>query len=447
MTNRLEVNKVFKGKKEMVTFKIKYSSTDEFQILLKEYRREQSSLARCAYKMCVQGLNEKEIRNRLKVLNHNLMDSWFVLSAMWDARALHKLSLARQEEDRPLQKVIFGGKNNLKQYLKKKITKEEFKNKRLRPLYVIGEAHQYGNRKFKLDMENDQILFQDRKGKIKHILKIQPQLRDRLEQLQYIQDQAKQRKCSLTVYVDENYIYLSFEPKQKEQRPQILNRVLAIDMNPNSIGWSVVDVLDKDNVKPVEAGVIDLKDLNKQKTAKKHHETYEISKFLVNKAIHFQCSKFAVEDLSIKSKDHKKGKKHNKLINNDWIRNKLIDSLNKRCFIAQIKFVEVNPAYTSIIGGVLYPSYPDPISPTFEIARRANFKYQKDMFYPRIPSVNTLNELWKQTLEKSFDGWKELSEWLKNTEQRYRVPLKDFPLRVFRLKSSKSTVTCSYLDV
>ena len=447
MAHRLEVNRDFKGKKEMVTFKIKYSSTEEFQTLLREYRREQSSLARCAYKMCAEGLNEKEIRARLKALNHNLMDSWFALSAMWDARAMYKLSLVRQEKDKPLKTVIFGGKNNLKQYLRKKITKEKFKNKRLRPLYVIGETHQYGNRKFKLDMENDQVLFQDRKGKIKHTLKIQPQLRDRLEQLQYIQDQAKQRKCSLTVYIDENYIYLSFEPKQKEQEPRIADRVLAIDMNPNSIGWSVVDVLDKDNIKPVEAGVIDLKALNDQKTTKKHFETYEIAKFLVDKANHLKCSKFAIEDLSVGYKNHGKGRVFNKTVNNDWIRTKLINSLKKRCFIAQIKFVEVNPAYTSVIGGTLYPSYPDPISPTFEIARRANFKYQKDMFYPRVPSKEVLNELWKQTLEKSFGGWKELSEWLKNMKQRYRVPLEGFPLRVFRLKSAKSTVTCSYMHV
>jgi IS605 OrfB family transposase len=431
----------------VITLKIKYSSSAEFQDLLKEYRREQSCLVRIAYNMFLEGLNEKEIRERLSVYNFNLLDSWFIQSAIRDAQSMHKMILADQNEDEPLKKIIFGGKFNLKQYLRKKITKEEFKNKRLRPLYVVGEGPQYGNRKFRLNIENNQILFQDKKGKIKHVLELQPQLRDRLEQLQYIQDQARQQRAPLTVSVDEKYIYFTFEPEQKEQRPQIANRVLAIDMNPNSVGWSVVDVLDKDNVKPVEAGIIDLKTLNEQKTAKKHHETYEISKFLVNKAIHLQCSKFAVEDLSVKSKDHSKGRVFNKTVNNDWIRTKLIDSLKKRCFIAQIKFVEVNPAYTSIIGGVLYPSYPDPISPTFEIARRANFKYQKNAFYPKVPSVNTLNELWKQTLEKSFDGWKELSEWLKNTEQRYRVSLEDFPLKVFRLKSSKSTVTCSYLDV
>ena len=431
----------------MITLKIKYSSSAEFQDLLKEYRREQSCLVRSSYKMFLEGLNEKEIRECLSVYNFNLLDSWFIQSAIKDAQRMHKMILADQNEDEPLKKIIFGGKFNLKQYLRKKITKEEFKNKRSRPLYVVGEGPQSGNRKFRLDVENNQILFQDKRGKIKHILSLQPQLRDRLEQLQYIQDQARQHKAPLTVSVDEKYIYLAFEPKQKEEKPQIANRVLVIDMNPNSIGWSVVDVIDKDNVRPVEAGVIDLKDLNEQKTKKKHHETYEISKFLVDKAIHFQCSVFAVEDLTIKSEDHKKGKAYNNLVNNKWIRTKLTDSLNKRCFIAQIKFIEVNPAYTSNIGGTLYPSYPDPISPTFEIARRANFKYQKDMFYPKVPSVNTLNELWKQTLEKSFDGWKELSEWLKNTKQRYRVPLEEFSLRVFRLKSSKSTVTCSYLDV
>lgn len=431
----------------MITLKIKYSSSDEFQDLLKEYRREQSCLVRSAYKMYAEGSTDNQVRAYLRTLNFERMDCWFIESAISDARSMHKMILADHEDGKPLRKVIFGGKFNLKQYLKKKITKEEFKNNRLRPLRVIGEANQRGNRKFRLDAENNQIIFQDKYRTVNHVLCLQTQLRDRLEQLQYIQDHAKAKKQPLTVSVDEQYVYLSFEPKQKEQRPQITDRILAIDMNPNSIGWSVVDVIDKDNVKPVEAGVIDLKTLNDQKTTKKHHETYEISKFLVNKAIHLQCSTFAVEDLSIVTKDHKKGKAYNKLVNNDWLRTKLANSLNKRCFIAQIKFVEVNPAYTSIIGGVLHSSYPDPISPTFEIARRANFKYQKDMFYPKVPSADVLNELWKQTLEQSFEDWKELTQWLKNTKQRYRVSLKDFSLKVFRLKSSKSTVTCSYLYV
>ena len=431
----------------MITLRIKYSSSAEFQDLLKEYRREQSCLVRSAYNMFAEGSADNQVRAYLRTLNFERMDSWFIESSICDARSMHKMILEDQEEGKSLRKIIFGGKYNLKQYLKKKITKEEFKNNRLRPLRVIGEANEKGNRKFALNTESNEIIFKDKNRTVKHTLSFQPQLRDRLEQLQYIQDQARSKKKPLTVSVDKKYIYLTFEPKQKEQRPQITDRVLAIDMNPNSIGWSVVDVLDKDNIKPVEAGVIDLKALNKQKTNKKHFETYEISKFLVNKAIHLQCSKFAIEDLSIKSEDHEKGKVFNKTVNNDWIRTKLTNSLKKRCFIAQIKFIEVNPAYTSVIGGVLYPSYPDPISPTFEIARRANFKYQKDMFYPRIPSKETLNELWKQTLEKSSDGWKELSEWLKNTKYRYRVPLEDFSLRVFRLKSTRSTVTCSYLHI
>jgi IS605 OrfB family transposase len=431
----------------MITLKIKYKASEEFQSLLKEYRREQSSVVRIAYNMFLEGLNERQIRENLFTYNFDLLDSWFIQSGIRDAQGMYKTILEQQEEDKPLRKVIFGGKHNLKQYLQKKITKEEFKNKRLRPLSVVGEAPQTGNRKFRLDIENNQILFQDKRGKVKHVLNLQPQLRDRLEQLRYIEDLTKERKTPLTVKIDENYVYLTFEPKQKEITSKIENRIFAIDMNPNSIGWSVVDIINENEIRPIETGVIDLKELNEKKTTKKHHETYEISKFLVNTAEHYKCSKFAVEDLSIQSKDHNRGRAYNKLVNNNWIRNKLVDSLKKRCFIAQIKLIEVNPAYTSIIGGVIHSSYPDPISPTFEIARRANFKYQKDMFYPKVPSTDVLNELWKQTLEKSFKDWKELSTWLKNTGQRYRVSLEDFPLKVFRLKSTKSTVTCSYLYV
>ena len=86
--------------------------------------------------------------------------------------------------------------------------------------------------------------------------------------------------------------------------------------------------------------------------------------------------------------------------------------------------------------------YPDPIAPTLEIARRAVFKYQKGKFYPPVPGADILNELWKQTSEKSLETWKEVSDWLKKTKYRYRVSLEGFPSEVFRLKSIRSMVYC-----
>jgi hypothetical protein len=420
----------------VITLKLRYESVPEFQKLLQGMRVQQSIAVRSSFKGWQEGLSNKEIYAHLKTLNGlDCMDSWWMQSAVSEAKTMYS-----SKKD---SKVVFGGKSNLRKLHKKQITKQEYKQSRLMHLTSTGEANQKGNRKFRLDVANNKIVFKDCGGKIKYDLCFKPQLRDRLEQLLHIEDATKEKRLPLSVKVDEEFIYLTFEPKKKEIVKKIQNRVLAIDSNPNSIGWSVVDVTG-DEVSVVDSGVIELTELNKRSKQKKEHETFEISKFLVNKAVHYKCEMFAVEDLTIQSKDHCKGRKYNKTVNNDWLRTKLFNSIQKRCFINNIIFKTVNAAFTSIIGGTLHRSYPDPIAPTFEIARRAVHKYQKSKFYPALPGKDVLNEQWKQTLEQSFKSWRELADWLKNTKYRYRVSLEAFVSGVFRLKSSRSTVTCRY---
>ena len=413
----------------MITLKIKYTATAEFYVYLKDLRRQQSIAARSIFKKLQLGWKQKDIKDYIKTLsNIEEMDSWWTQSVNVQAQTL----FAKVGKN----KVIFGSKGNLQDYNKKLISKAQFKDKRLYPLVSIGECNQFGNRKFRL--ENNILKFQPKKG-IKFDLQIQPQLRDRLEQFQWIEDQTKEKRLPLTVYLDEEYIHLTFKPKQKEPTKQIENRVFAIDSNPNSIGWSVCDIINETPV-VVDSGIIELTELNKQSTNKRHHEIYEICKFLVNMAVHYQCSKFAVEDLNISPKDNKKGRCFNRTVNNVWIRQKLFENLKKRCFINNISFVEVNPAFTSIIGGTIHRNYPDPISPTLEIARRAFFKYQKGKFYPKVPNKEALNEHWKQTLEQSFESWRDVADWLKNSKYRYRVSVDSFESKVFRFKSKRSTV-------
>lgn len=423
----------------MITIKLRYTSSDEFQKLLLGMRMQQNNVARSAFNRLQEGMSEKQIREYIKGLNNiECLDSWWIQSAIYEAKTIYSSKKG--------QKIVFGGKALLKKLLKKQITKQEFRVNRLLPLISVGEAPAKGNRKFRLNVSENKIVFQDCNGKVKYDLVFNKQLRDRLEQLLHIEDKTKHKKQALMVKVDEEFLYLTFKPKQKDATEKIKNRVLAVDTNPNNIGWAVLDIKGQDVV-VVDSGVVDLTELNKQSKNKKHHETHEVCKFLTDKATHYKCEMFAVEDLSIKPKDNKKGRAYNKLVNNDWLRVKLFSNIQKRCFINNITFVKVNPAFTSIIGGTIHRDYPDPIAPTFEIARRAVFKYQQGLFYPALPSVDVLNEQWKQTLERNFTSWRELADWLKNTKYRYRVSLDYFESRVFRLKSKRSTINCRYLYV
>jgi len=429
----------------MKTIKLSYKASEEFFSTLKDLQRNQSSIIRYSFNRFQDNLSEKEIRASIKNLNNNLKDSWIVQCGLREAKTLFN-----RFEDK---KIVFGGKFNLKQYLRKQITKEQYKNNKLLPLTIQGEILQKGNRKFELDLiQNNQIVF--KLNKKQHFIFELPKLRTNFQkQLHWLENQSKQKKIPFSVKLTKEFIFISFEEVQLEQTKLINNRVFAVDLNPNSIGFSVCDY-NKEKQSIVNTGIIDLKllniKLNETSTSekqlyqnnKREFELHQTTKFLIQKALHFQCSKFVVEDLNIENKNHQKGKTFNRTVNNNWNRNLIIDSLKKHCRVFGVQLVNVNPAYSSIIGNTIYKEYPDPINASLELNRRGCFKYQKDKFYPVVPSVDYLNELWKQTLDKNFESWKELSGWLKNSKLRYRIPLSQFDLKFFSLYSPKS---CIYL--
>ena len=158
-------------------------------MLLKQYRQEQSCVIRSAFNRYQDKLDEKSIRANIKDLDNITLDSWWKASAIVTASGIYQ-----KLGDK---KVIFGGKQNLYRYNRGLITKDEFKARRLRPLVSIGEAFQTGNRKFRLDVENNTLIFQDKKGKVKHKLIFNPQYRSYLRQLKFIEEQTKLKKQPL----------------------------------------------------------------------------------------------------------------------------------------------------------------------------------------------------------------------------------------------------------
>ena len=426
----------------MITIKLPYKNIDEKYLkTLLDLQRVQSNITRYSFNRFQDGLKDNDVREQLRQIDNLKIDSWFRQCGLLEAKQVFK----RRGND----KVIFGGRKNLNDYLLGKKTKEEFKEKRLLPLVSQGEANQKGNRKFALDIiKSNQIIFKPSQGN-KFILQL-PKLRSNYKkQLSYLEARCKENKEPYTIKLTKDYISISFEGiKMQEQK--IENRVMAIDLNPNNIGYSVCDY-EKDEQKIIDVGVIEYKDLNKKlglaskdikqknQNNKREFEQYQVVKFLIEKALHYKCKRFIIEGLSKLGGNAGKGKRFNRLINNVWNRDLFKRSLKKHCNSFGIKFIDVNPAYSSIIGNTIYNQYPDPACASLEINRRGQYKFQKDKFYPRIPSVENLNELWKQTLEKSFESWKELSGWLKKSGVKYRIPL-DKSQESFSLKSIKSKV-------
>lgn len=438
----------------MIALKIKYIAEESDIQVIADYQRQYNNLLHLFYNRLKDGVSETECKH-LELNNLYLMKSWLRQSCVKDASFLLK-----NEET-----VLFGGKHLYYDLLRHNISKEEFRERRLVPLCSIGEARRNGNRLFRLSEDCYSIIFSPvAKNKIKLNL---IGVGNRIKALQKLYTHQQLKDIPITYKLDKKFVYISFDESilQKDLVKPIQNRIFSIDMNPNYVGWSVLNWKSSDEFKIVNSGVISLKNINviehnlkelklpstskerKYLNNKRQHETLEVSKFLVNIAKHYRCECFGVEDLSIKSKDSKQGKSFNKLVNNNWCRNRLINNLRKRCNIYGIKFVEISPQYSSIIGNLAYRSFelPDMVLSSIEISRRCyefNLQYlkkvkdkTKNVIFPKL--TNSLIDKVKHSLEEvkcfvDFVSWKQITSELKKSKLRYRFPLDE---RVFKTKT------------
>jgi len=389
-----------------------------------------SSIVRMAFNRYQEGLSEKEVRAYVSSkFSHN---SWFIHSAVKEAQTIY---LARGKE-----KVVFGGKWNLTQYLKGLITKDQFKRTRMIPVCSYGEMANMGNRLIDFDLLNSLIIYKPSRYVHKEI-RFFPIKKKLAHELSIVQELAAQKKMSITVKFTDKYLYLTYDESliyNEAYKGLKHNRVLGIDMNPNYIGVSIIEFDNKDEFKVLHKEVYDLTALttssgksssdakSKYRTNKLKYETIAIA-HKINKLVdYWKCSKFAIKDLTIKPTDKKKGKNINRLCNNKWERNLFVNKLKMLANIHKYELVEVNPAYSSIVGNFAYgnENTPDMVAASIEIARRAYKNFEKGWFYPKF-NVETLDERWKQTLA-GVKTWKNLFLKVKEAKLKYRFLLTDY---------------------
>ena len=450
----------------MITLKIKYTTTEDGLNLIKEYRKQYSSVLHYAYNRRYEGVSEKEIEHQISSLNNiPLIKSYLKRCAVKNATQLLK--------DEGEKQLIFGGRKNFIDRCKGKITKDDFLNKRLSKLFIIGESNQHGNRMFVINDDLESFSFKPTiKDKI--TLSIDGRYKRYKSTLNKLYHLQQDKQISITYQLNDEYVYLTYDETLLNQYigyQPIKNRIFSIDLNPNYIGWSVVDWKNRSKFEVIKSGVISIKDINdidfglKSKSSeskeriyinnKRTFETYEISKLLVNTAKYYRCEVFGLEELDIKSKDTTRGKHYNKLVNNVWNRNKLVNNINKRCNVYSIIVMLVKPNYSSFVGNFLFRDLklPDMVLASIEIGRRCyEFKAQyidktKDKRKNIIlPDVNDFNDRYIKSLEE-FNIPGEIKDlvkiyfFLKNAKSRYRVSLDDlYHLEFSRCFSNKSKI-------
>lgn len=137
----------------MITLKLKYDCSEDDRKVIEQWRHGASVVTRCAFNLFRKEKELKEVREILKNYNFTISDSWIINSAIAKAEGLWKSNEALGGET-----VIFGGKENFKKRAEGKISKEEFRHKRLMPLFIVGQNAFKGNRKSELHLDDNQLL-------------------------------------------------------------------------------------------------------------------------------------------------------------------------------------------------------------------------------------------------------------------------------------------------
>ena len=446
----------------MQVLKIKYQADDQSLDIIQDYIRQYSSVLHFVYNRIQEGKLQKDIKQQIKLLNNiDLLDSWFIQCSFYDIPKVDK--------------VIFGGKKNYFQRLKNNISKEQFKLKRLSPIYSIGEVINKsvkGNRKFHIEQNLENISFKPNRK-----LNINLQLiglNKRKQILSKLYQKQERKEIKIAYKLDLEYIYIIFEETDiyNYEAKFIKNRVLSLDLNPNYIGWSIVDWKSESEFDVIKSGIYFIKKLNdkdfnlknkgynlesserKYISNKRKFETLQIVKNIVNKSIYYKCQLISIEDLNIKTSDKELGKRFNKLVNNSWCRNIFVNNLTKRCNIHNIKLLKVKPEYSSFIGNFLYRSLnlPDMILVSIEIGRRGYEFYNQ--YISKIkqikkniiqPDLNMFNWLYLKSLEEfklqpTYKDLVKLYYFFKKSKLKYRLSIDDFNLQFSSFYSNTSLI-------
>ena len=430
-----------------VCFKISYD--EESKKIIDSDSRVFSSAYRMAYNLFWKGESQTAVYKTLAKHFADKIPNYILTSASTKASANYKADIVLNKEvDTPNFKTIFGGRKNFRIYnnacvkgdeeLKAKY-KKIITDKRNVGLWSNGQANVYGNRHFKIDLANKTIIY---KRAIRQHLKLQiiNKLSSKQELLlSKIYLTMVNGLSPVTFGIKNDNLYIAYDESVVEKEKQFKdlkdNRILGIDLNPEYIGFSILEFNDKDEFKVLHKELIELTDLQDQNNRNKvKFELYQIDNHIVKLCNKWKVSKLVVEDLKFKNQKQKyfrseSQRKHNKLLKNKWCYSLTKQNLQVLCGTYGVKFIEVNSAYSSIIGNFLYgnSTTPDPIAASIELARRGYKKFLKSWFYPPVVSTERLKEVlgtqWKDELKLNFRSWKKLGNQIKESKWMYRFLL------------------------
>lgn len=429
---------------------------DDFNSLLKIKSKKQLEYLRKE----VIAFNDRNTSNKEKIKDN--INDLLEIKKLNNKQFKRLISLQKSLKN----KVVFGNKNELTKLSKNNGDRYKWKESRLLPLIYYGETSRKGNRFFDFSkMDEGIIIFKPENTKIKIPIKLNRF--NKYKEIKKLTNLAINKEIPITVKLTYNKILLSYDVsilngtnvdikkfykeisyiKDKEKRKFLisnhykehennlkkgkLDRYIGLDLNPDGIGYSIVDK----NMNIINKGYYDLSKI--YDTNKRKYESSIVIKDIFKLIKHYKIHTFILEELDLKIKDNG-NKVSNRKINNLWNRTYIKELIEKRCAETGTILTYINPVYTSFIGNIIHNEY-DPIAASLEVVRRGIYKYSKGGFYPELNITSFINDE-KYDKIKECSTWKDMYSLFITSKWSYRRKLKKFNFLAKNISSNKSKV-------
>lgn len=411
------------------------------------FQRQFNNVVKWAYNRFKEGKSRTDVFGLIRDNNVNNVD---LLDVTWKreaAKLAQTMYLSSKDKNKP---IVFYSKA-FRRRLEGKTTREEFIKERDEALYQItcegSKADTDGNRKFKFDA--NELSGSVKLGKETVTFSCERIGKKRQDMLVEYLEMAHIHMVGVTYKITPKYLYILVDLKDivPNTYDAIEGRTLALDMNPNYIGLSIVD--SDDTI--IHKRVYNLSKVPKEKY-KQNHELTEVAISIAKLCKHFKVCLVGFEKLSMKSSDKGRGRSFNRLVNNGWRRDRFLNSLRKHLELVGCPYKEVVASYSSFVGCVCYPSDTDSVAASLELNRRLRLIYKMyvlktmpigGVIFPQV-GADVLNR-WKDEAHLCGD----ITDWLsfyslckmaRHSYRRLYGPwLKTAEAKEFRLYSAVSS--------
>jgi IS605 OrfB family transposase len=409
-------------------FKLELKKEDREKLI--QLMRKQSSAIRMAYNM-LKELEKEKIKNPHAQIYHRLRQLFPELPTRYIDSAIYKAK--QYPADKP---VVFGGKRLFEKLCKNHLTgkareklKKQWRELRQGTLVSIGSKSDRGNRLARFEDLNGQLHLRITTGNREFmdakVLREPSNSKDKWLTFMAMLLESWQTKNYFAYTVElklrdgEVYGSVSFEiptPKVKYTKE---NGVIAIDTNASPIHLAIAEVSKTGELLSYQT--INLHHLLGLSQNSKDHQEWILAHQLLDLAIQ-NGKAIAVENLKkLKRGMRGDGKATLRKILHNWNAKKFLQKLKRVAMLKGVEIVEVNPAYTSVIGMLKYApqlSIDKDIAGAYVIGRRAlGFKEDTPENYEKLLKDKTYLEF---ALKRYEEREKELVELIEKESNKYK---------------------------